>query len=237
MFKVYFARYSLCFFWICAGLIATLTSQASIPVQEVRVGPQPIRKMDSPAFSGNQLPEGHIAITIDDGPDPETTPIVLDVLRKHNVRATFFLVGYVAERYPDIVRRTYAEGHSIGTHTWRHVNLTQLGNEDAMEHVNEGIELVRHALGLSPEPLFRFPFLASRKDLRVRVAQAGLAQMGWNGISLSTDLRPKQAQSGPQLKSGIVITHDRGSQMPRSLDRFLGSMERHGYTAVVFRGP
>ncbi len=63
---------------------------------------------------------GHVvALTFDDGPDPEQTPRVLDTLREHGVRATFFLIGSKAELHPEIVRRMAAEGHAIGIHTWR----------------------------------------------------------------------------------------------------------------------
>ena len=64
---------------------------------------------------------GHVvALTFDDGPDPEQTPRVLDTLREHGVRATFFLIGSKAELHPEIVRRMAAEGHAIGIHTWSH---------------------------------------------------------------------------------------------------------------------
>ena len=61
-----------------------------------------------------------VALTFDDGPDPEQTPRVLDTLRAHGVRATFFLIGSKAELHPEIVRRMAAEGHAIGIHTWSH---------------------------------------------------------------------------------------------------------------------
>ena len=61
-----------------------------------------------------------VALTFDDGPDPEMTPHVLDLLRERGVRATFFLVGAKAERHPELVRRIAAEGHDTGIHTWEH---------------------------------------------------------------------------------------------------------------------
>src|SRR5438093_2268452 len=61
-----------------------------------------------------------ICLTFDDGPHPDYTPRVLDVLGRHGVRATFFLIGREAERYPDIVRRIDTEGHDIGHHSYEH---------------------------------------------------------------------------------------------------------------------
>lgn len=59
-------------------------------------------------------------LTFDDGPDPEVTPLLLDMLKEKQVKATFFLIGFKAMRYPDLVKRTIAEGHAVGNHTWDH---------------------------------------------------------------------------------------------------------------------
>jgi len=67
--------------------------------------------------------EHQVAITFDDGPDPRWTPKILDILKGANVKATFFVVGVNAERYPALVRRTVNEGHEIGNHTYYHPNL------------------------------------------------------------------------------------------------------------------
>ena len=68
-----------------------------------------------------------VALTFDDGPDPEITPRVLDLLRERGVRATFFLVGAKAERHPELVRRIAAEGHDTGIHTWEHAADSRCG--------------------------------------------------------------------------------------------------------------
>ena len=65
-----------------------------------------------------------VALTFDDGIDRVQTPLVLDVLQRHHIKATFFLVGERAQAHPDIVRRMVAEGHTIGIHTWQHRNTS-----------------------------------------------------------------------------------------------------------------
>src|SRR5262249_35135806 len=65
-----------------------------------------------------------VALTFDDGPDPEYTPRVLDILRRERVPAAFFVVGSRAEAYPDLIRRIYAEGHVLGNHTYSHINVS-----------------------------------------------------------------------------------------------------------------
>ena len=73
-----------------------------------------------------------VALTIDDGPDPEVTPAVLDLLTRHGVRATFFCIGERVAAYPDLARRIAAEGHEIGNHTERHRYLFSLFGPAAM---------------------------------------------------------------------------------------------------------
>src|SRR3954462_7715615 len=68
----------------------------------------------------------YIAMTFDDGPSPETTPRLLDILKQRNIKATFFMIGQNAERHPDIVKRILADGHEIGNHSWTHPQLAKL---------------------------------------------------------------------------------------------------------------
>ena len=70
------------------------------------------------------------ALTFDDGPDPASTPLVLDVLAKHNAHGTFFMLGAAASRYPDLVREVAARGHAIGNHTWDHPSLPSLTHRE-----------------------------------------------------------------------------------------------------------
>ena len=80
----------------------------------------------APRFAGNAEP---VALTFDDGPHETYTPQVLDILARYDVRATFFVVGAQVERWPDLTRRIVALGHSLGNHTWDHVDLTTLDDE------------------------------------------------------------------------------------------------------------
>src|ERR1700752_2678322 len=68
-----------------------------------------------------------IALTFDDGPDPKWTPAILDILKRHNIKATFFLIGQNAVDNPDLVRRIFREGHEIGNHSFTHPNMAHVG--------------------------------------------------------------------------------------------------------------
>ena len=82
-------------------------------------------------YSSHMNDGNKIALTFDDGPHPQYTPLILDILREYNVHATFFLIGENAERNPELVRRVVREGHELGNHTYLHKNLK--------EHTSGGI--------------------------------------------------------------------------------------------------
>lgn len=98
-----------------------------------------------------------VALTFDDGPDPDYTEMLLDGLKKRNVKATFFLLGKQAEAYPDIVKRMHKEGHMIGNHSYDHVNLANLSKTDAAKQIRMTSEAIHKITGEYPQYL-RPPF-------------------------------------------------------------------------------
>src|SRR5260370_18411393 len=76
--------------------------------------------------TGNQ-----VCLTFDDGPHPELTPLILDVLKVHGARVTFFAIGERAAKHPEIIKRIIAEGHTLGSHTHRPVDMSKTGFADA----------------------------------------------------------------------------------------------------------
>ena len=108
-----------------------------------------------------ELPQ--IAITFDDGPSV-CTPALLDGLKERNVKATFFLVGENVETYPDIVKRIYEEGHLIGNHTYHHVEITKLSDEEAMYEINKTDELIEAITGQRVQYI-RPPFGVWQREL------------------------------------------------------------------------
>jgi len=149
-----------------------------------------------------------IALTFDDGPDPEETPRVLDLLATHDARATFFMVGRRAEAHPDLVARAAAEGHALANHSWDHASFIRLDRDARRE------QLRRTAAVLAPHgvPLFRPPFgeqnLGSLRDAR----RAGFQVVAWDVVS--EDWRDYPAahlveRTMRRLRRGsIVVFHD-----------------------------
>jgi peptidoglycan/xylan/chitin deacetylase (PgdA/CDA1 family) len=89
-----------------------------------------------------------VALTFDDGPHPQYTPQLLAVLAKYNVKATFFVIGHMAEAYPDLIRAEHQAGHCIGNHTYHHVNLTKIPEDEVETEWQACNVVVKSILGL-----------------------------------------------------------------------------------------
>ena len=127
-----------------------------------------------------------VALTFDDGPDPEQTPRVLDTLRAHGVRATFFLIGSKAELHPEIVRRMAAEGHAIGIHTWSHTPGFPMLRSGAMAaDILRCRESLREITGVETD-LFRPPYGVTNPMVARAVKRTGSRCVGWSIRSLDT---------------------------------------------------
>jgi len=149
-----------------------------------------------------------IALTFDDGPDPEETPRVLDMLAAYGAHATFFMVGRRAEAHPEVVARAASTDHAIANHSWDHASFIRL------DRPARQAQLRRAAAALGPHgvPLFRPPFgeqnLASLRDAR----RAGFQVVAWDVVS--EDWRDYPAdhlveRTMRRLRRGsIVVFHD-----------------------------
>ena len=157
---------------------------------------------------GVRTAEKAIALTFDDGPDPESTPQVLDALGALGMRATFFLVGERAARHPGLVARIVAEGHEAGSHGWDHPSLPEL----APAAVAEQIARTRAALGAADARLLRPPYghqsLATWRQARAagyRVVMWNVAGGDWRADDGETLAARIAAEAGA---GAIVLLHD-----------------------------
>jgi peptidoglycan-N-acetylglucosamine deacetylase len=98
-----------------------------------------------------------VALSFDDGPDPEWTPKILDILKQYNVKGTFFMIGEVAEDYVGVMQRVFREGHEIGNHTWSHPDISEISNRQVDLELNLTERLFASKLGVQPL-YFRPPY-------------------------------------------------------------------------------
>lgn len=123
-----------------------------------------------------------IALTFDDGPNPRWTPLLLDTLARHGVKATFFLIGKYAAEQPELVRRMHAAGHLVGNHTWHHPDLAITSKAQTRKELTRTNGELESILG-APVHFFRPPF-GSRRPATLRIArELGLTPVMWNAMA------------------------------------------------------
>lgn len=189
------------------------------------------------------LRDKELVLTFDDGPWPATTPRVLDALKAECVRATFFLVGRNAAAHPGLVRREFAEGHSLGHHSYAHPLLTRLSLDRAAAEMDRGIAADQSALGAPRDgagtaPFFRFPGFAASPALLRAAEQRGLIVFGadlwasdWQPLGPERELRLLLGRIDAAGR-GIVLLHDTKLQTARMLPALLRALKRRGYRIV-----
>lgn len=177
-----------------------------------------------------------VAFTFDDGPDPHTTPVVLDALAKHNIPAAFFIVnrhivGHRAAEGLPILARIVADGHLIGGHTANHARLRTLDAEGLQREINDSIAILRLATG-KPIELFRPPYGVLGTVAAKRIRKLGLTDVRW-----SIDPKDFQGDDGDELRrsvlsdiarerGGIVLLHDTKRITAGAIERLLTEFER-----------
>ncbi len=182
-----------------------------------------------------------VALTFDDGPDPRWTPQILDVLRRENVRATFFMVGDYARARPDLVRRVAAEGHRIASHSMSHPNLLTVSDAVERRQIVDSADLLDRIAGPGTVRCFRPPY-GNHDATTVRTAkERGLATVLWS--------RDGQDWSQPGIDAivrgnldarfdggrGVVVLHDGGArraQTVTALPKIIDALRARGYTFV-----
>lgn len=180
-----------------------------------------------------------IAITFDDGPHPRLTPRILDILDRYHVKATFFMIGVIAETYPQTAREVAERGHEIGNHTDSHRRMTGLGEERVASELQACSEAVERVCGKRPT-LFRPPEGAVDSAV-INVAERD----GYRVILWSVDTRDWEIKDAnaivnrvlSSVKSGdIILMHDfigKNSQTPEALEILLPRLLALGYEPVT----
>jgi peptidoglycan/xylan/chitin deacetylase (PgdA/CDA1 family) len=186
------------------------------------------------------LRDHEVVLTFDDGPNPASTPQLLDALAAQCVQANFFLVGEHARAAPELVRREYDEGHTVGTHSLTHADLGKLPLVDAEKEIQDGIAAANAALGGMDKaaPFFRAPYLSTNPALEQYLMKSGI--MLWS-IDVDPedwrDITPQQmverTMTQLELKhSGIILMHDVQGHTAAAMPELLGQLKTRGYSVV-----
>ncbi|MGW7646621.1 bifunctional polysaccharide deacetylase/glycosyltransferase family 2 protein [Streptomyces bobili] len=195
------------------------------------------------------VPDKTIALTFDDGPNPTWTPEILEILEKYDVPATFFLVGSMVSRYPDIVKDMVAQGNEVGIHTFTHVDLSYQSDARVEREMEQTQLALAGAAGITTT-LFRAPY-SSKTDaidnyswpVYQRLGEDGYTSVfvdtdsdDWKRPGVSNIIKWATPEDG---KGASVLFHDAGgerSQTIAALPTYIEKMKAAGYTFTTISG-
>ncbi len=186
------------------------------------------------------LKDHEVVLTFDDGPNPATTGKVLEALAAQCVQANFFILGERAKAAPELVRRAYEDGHTIGTHTQTHASLAELPLAAAEKEISDGFDSTNAALqGFgAAAPFFRAPYLATTPAVDQFLAEHDV--MLWSIDVDPEDWRPLSPDEVVERilsqlerrRSGIVLMHDVQPHTAAAIPKLLVELKSRGYSIV-----
>lgn len=195
---------------------------------------------------------GTIALTFDDGPNPVTTPIILDVLKVHNAKATFFIMGAKVTGNEALIQRILDEGHMIGNHSYSHPNFHQLNQSQSQGEIRKTDKLLRQ---FAIPNYFRYPFGNSTCGTNDFLKSMNYRTVGWDIDTCDwafangqvSDQENETCMASPSLRKdyaayvvhevhktqgGILLMHDIHRNTAETLDRLMTTLEQENYRFV-----
>ncbi len=159
-----------------------------------------------------------VALTFDDGPSPRWTPKILDELKKAGVKATFFMIGYHVQKYPEIARRVVAEGHMVGNHGFAHSVILYYTPAEIEEEIRYAEHVIREATGVTTR-FFRPPKAWLRRAVKQKIQAMGYRVVLWSLNSkdwVSFNHKYIVHYIASRVKNGdILLFHDSGNVFSR----------------------
>jgi len=189
------------------------------------------------SFSRVLVSGNYVAMTFDDGPHPQNTPRLLDILRARNVKATFYVIGRSVDLYPQVVRRTVAEGHEMGNHSHTHRLLSKLSDSELRMEMTRCRDAVGRAAGVRMRTM-RPPY----GGLLQRQRELVHAEFGYPTILWAVDpldwKRPGPSVVTSRILSGttagsIILAHDLHAQTVDAMPATIDGLLRRGFKFVT----
>ena len=205
----------------------------AIPVDEAPVNAAPAVTANKVVYNRCEVPAPVVALTFDDGPNPDHTPRLLDMLKARNIKATFFMVGRCVVTWPHIVKRIADEGHEVANHSWSHPMLTALSTTGLDSQMKRTHDAIVKACGKVPAH-YRPPYGAIRANQRKHLYDTyGYSTIIWDVDPL--DWKNRKAQTVKdrilaQTKSGsIILCHDIHGTTVDAMPATLDELKARGY--------
>ncbi|KQO75372.1 polysaccharide deacetylase family protein [Rhizobium sp. Leaf262] len=190
------------------------------------------------------LANKEVVLSFDDGPVPGRTESILATLDEFGVKATFLMVGEMAQAHPAIAKKVVAEGHSVGSHTFSHANLRSVSFDRALAEVSKGANAVAKATDTDAS-FFRFPYLADNGRLRSLITDHGMVIMDVQ-IDSKDYFKDSPAVVASRTMaalrhrgSGIILMHDIHRRTASMLPALLTQLKAEGYKVVhlIYKKP
>jgi polysaccharide deacetylase family sporulation protein PdaB len=181
-------------------------------------------------------PDKYVAFTFDDGPHEVYTREILGILERYNAHATFFVVGKMAEKYPELIKEEFERGHEIGNHTYSHCRMTGLGKAKVSEELKKTGDIVENITGVRPV-LFRPPQGRCSDNLMRMASQFGYQTILWTVYPADSGHPPMEyiyRKVTKLVKPGsIVLLHDGIPSTNEALPHILDTLQSQGYKFVT----
>ncbi|MEH7073304.1 polysaccharide deacetylase family protein [Neobacillus drentensis] len=158
-------------------------------------------------------------------------------MKKHNVKATFFLTGKWVEKYPNLAKRIAEEGHEIGNHSYSHPDAVKITTNAFKQDIIKAEEAIKAVTGKSPQPFFRFPFGAYNSTTLKTVGSAGYPySIQWSLDTIdwkqpATDVIISRIKNGAS-NGDIILMHIGGINTPEAVDKVIPWLKDQGYQLV-----
>ena len=189
------------------------------------------------------LKDHEVVLTFDDGPWPGNTPRVLKALADQCTKALFFPIGKHSGWHPEILKQVLAQGHTVGSHTWSHKDLSKLTSDEATAEIEKGIAAVSIALGNRPiAPFFRFPALRNPPEMMKYLGERNIGVFSTDLDSFDFKIhKPEQVIKSVMTKldkrgKGIILMHDFQHGTSEALPELLKRLKDGGYKVVQITG-
>jgi len=184
------------------------------------------------------LNDGEVILTFDDGPLQPYTQQVLAALADHCTKATFFMVGRRAMADPALAQEVARQGHTVGTHTWSHRNMSTITTNHALAEIDLGFSAVRRSVGAPIAPFFRFPYLVQDEAMLAHLGAHNLA-----AFSIDIDPFDYRTRDPAQVvrdvvrkvttaKKGIILMHDVEPSTAGGIKTLLDELQARGIRVV-----
>ncbi|WP_344633791.1 polysaccharide deacetylase family protein [Streptomyces glaucosporus] len=196
----------------------------------------PAQAVDGTVVTSTQSGGRTVSFTFDDGPDPTHTPRLLEVLRRHGVKATFCLWGDHVRQYPHLVRQIAAEGHRLCNHTMSHQDMGGWSQQQIRQNLEQTNNLIRQAAPGAQITYFRAPYGNWGQSPQV-AASLGMQPLGWR-LAINDWQPPGTGELVRRIMQGVtpgavVLMHDGGgdrSQTVSAVDQTIPQLRAQGYS-------